>query len=233
MDLKETTSITDIVNQNVEATRVLEGLAIEYWSDGHLTISEVALLAGCKVETLMDEFKIHLRKRILDPWRLDEMGLTGICRYLRNRHHSYAQGTILLLNRKLRHICNAYGSVYPELQEIEGLFRELAENLLIHIEEEEQKIFPLFADLDNSKDKSFDDEDKDRIASMFTDLSRGLLAVNRLFNEISHLSNTFSVPFEGDQIFHLVYSTLKEFAQDHHLHMYVENHLVLGKIKEL
>jgi len=232
MDLKETTSIRDIINQNIEATRVLERLRIDYWNNCNLTVSELARKTDCKVESLMDEFKIHLRKRILDPWRLDELGFTELCKYLINRHHCYARETIFLLNRKIKQICDFHGSEYPELHKIVGLFREIAENLTTHIEEEEGKILPVIADLDNTTDLEIEEVNTDRIASSLADFSKGLLNVNSLFNEIAHLSMSFSVPVKVDQTFNLVYSTLKEFEQDHHLHIYVETHVLLRKIKD-
>ena len=233
MDLKEATCIRDIVNQNIEVTRVLEGLSIEYWNNCNLTLAEVAQKTGSNVETLIDDFKIHLRKRILDPWRLEELGFAELCMYMTNRHHCYAKETITFLDRKLQQSCNVHGSEYPELHKIVRLFREVAENLATHILEEERMIFPMIMDLNNATDKRIIEINENRIVTMLTDISNGLLKINNLFNEISHLSKSFSVPLRGDQTFSLACTTLKEFEHDHHLHIYVEKHVLLKKIKDL
>ena len=71
---------------------------------------------------------------------LDSKVLTEI---LIQKHHNYVRRTLPVLTAYLDKVSRVHGQSHPELITINSLFRTMGSNLLEHIEEEEQTVFPI------------------------------------------------------------------------------------------
>ncbi|CAG0940996.1 partial Iron-sulfur cluster repair protein YtfE, partial [Candidatus Brocadiaceae bacterium] len=55
----------------------------------------------------------------------------------------------------------------------------------------------------------------------------------RLMGEINKLTNTYSPPADACGTFKVLYAELKEFEQDLHMHIHLENNILFPKAAEL
>ncbi|MDV7399314.1 hemerythrin domain-containing protein, partial [Arthrospira platensis SPKY1] len=65
-----------------------------------------------------------------------------LCDYIEKTHHRYVADSIPALHQYLDKVTLVHGGRHPELLEVFQLFREVAEELLSHMEKEEVILFP-------------------------------------------------------------------------------------------
>lgn len=78
-----------------------------------------------------------------DEWR----NLGDLVRHIIDTHHRYVRQAVPALTAQLRRLVNTYGHGHPELHSIRQTFTQLGEELLTHMEKEENILFPYIREL--------------------------------------------------------------------------------------
>lgn len=132
-------------------------------------------------------------------------------------------------------ICNAHGTSHPELFEIDSLFKESANDLILHMKKEELILFPYFKKLaaaTRNKEAIFSPQFgsvKSPIAMMHEEHDNEGVR----FRKIAALSHNYTVPKDGCNTYKVAYALLKEFEDDLHKHIHLENNILFKKGIEL
>ena len=155
--------------------------------------------------------------------------------YIEKKHHRYVQDKTLEIQPYLDKICRVHGEHHPELFEIKNEFNASAGELAAHMKKEELILFPFIRKMVKVKQENSNVEAanfgtvKNPIQMM---MDEHTVEGNR-FRRIEELSNNYTPPQDACNTYRVSFALLKEFEQDLHLHIHLENNILFPKAVEI
>lgn len=136
-----------IVTDNYAASEVFAKYDINYYSQGDRSLSAAARQAGIDPGTLVQELEAckDANKLPFASWPTDLL-----IDYVLKIHHRNIREKGPELLALVQKVSRVHGDRDPELREIESLFVESIEDLLSHLDKEEQVLFPYLLELDEA-----------------------------------------------------------------------------------
>jgi regulator of cell morphogenesis and NO signaling len=225
MTITEKSVIGQLVAEDYRMAEVFSKHHIDFCCKGGQTISEVCEkkdINSAALITALNDVKMQLAEGVIDykAWPLDLLA-----DYIEKKHHRYVEEKIPVLKRYLTKVSGVHGAAHPELIDIHGLFFATADALTIHMKREELVLFPYIRRLVTSQEKmpapGFGSV-QNPISVMKDDHD----AEGARFLRISELSGNYTPPPEACNTYRVTYALLREFEQDLHLHIHLENNIL-------
>ena len=227
-------SIAEIVNRNPGSVKIFERFKIDYCCNGKLNFEEACRRASVSEEEVLVQLNDIVSDTLMAPIRPQDWPLDFLANYIVQNHHTYVKKLIpeiLFLSGK---VSMAHGSRHPELSVIEQQFKVLSEDLEKHMYKEEVVLFPEVAMLvkQSSRKKKIEGiafRLKYPVEVMESDHENA----GQILAKIRELSADYALPPDACNSYSLLYSRLKEFEEDLHLHIHLENNILFPKTLEL
>jgi regulator of cell morphogenesis and NO signaling len=224
-------TIGSLVAANFKAASVFQKFGIDFCCNGNRTISEACASQNLDIEKVEQEILSVLaneEKSIIDynSWPIDLLA-----DYIEKTHHRYVTEKIPELNIYLSKLCKVHGERHPELLSIYKHFLASDEELTNHMKKEEKILFPFIRSMVKAENgQSKIDQPafrtvKNPIAMMMKEHD----AEGARFREISKLSNEYTAPADGCTTYKVAFAMLKEFEEDLHTHIHLENNILFPK----
>jgi len=231
MDLSRETTVKEIALSNPGARQILEDAGIDYCCGGEKSLRQACL----KANVVDSEILRRLRQNIdrVDPHEFEWMSapLAKLTQHIRERHHQYVRDSIPRVRSLLAKIREKHQSNHCELRDIEKLFGDVAREMLMHMQKEEQILFPYIDALeraskgDGAIEPPFFQTVKNPIYSMLKEHD----SVGDLMRQIRTASNGYKAPADGCASYQAAYQGLEEFEKDLHLHVHLENNVLFPR----
>ncbi len=167
--------------------------------------------------------------------RQDEWGLDFMIDYIVNTHHEYVRKMIPVLSAHTEKIASVHGERHPELIEIAKKFSVVYKELKQHMFKEEQILFPYIKQIVNAavNGTKFEPPYFGSVANPIKMMEiEHQNAGDELFG-IRDLSNNYSVPDDACNTYRICLLELKEFEEDLHKHIHLENNILFPKAIKL
>jgi len=231
MKIQEDQIIGELVAQDYRTASVFKKYDIDFCCQGNRTIGD-----ACASEQIDESSVVSDLNALLDAptgtttdyksWPLDLLA-----DYIEKKHHRYVVEKTLEIQPYLTKICSVHGGNHPELFEIKDHFNATAEALAQHMKKEELILFPYVrlmvqAQQDHSiwESAPFGSVQNPIDMMMEEHTTEG----DRL-RQIERLSNNYTPPVDACNTFMVAIALLKEFEQDLHLHIHLENNILFPK----
>lgn len=229
MGITKESIIGDVVSKDYKSASVFKNYGIDFCCNGNRTIADACADKNINSEDVINEINNALSDNSNQAgidyasWPLDLLA-----DYIEKKHHRYVDSKIEEILPYLQKIARVHGDRHPELLEVEQLFLASAKELTSHMRDEESVIFPKIRDLvSNSK---FDEESLDQpIATLMHQHDQE----GERFRRIEALTNQYTTPEDGCNTYRVTLAMLKEFEDDLHLHIHLENNILFPKAIEL
>lgn len=230
MNIDTRTSVGDIVKANFKTAQIFEKNNIDFCCGGGISLDEACKKSGINVEKLIPELAETMQLNDPDSRYIDELELNELCDYIEKRHHTYVSETIPFLQQKLQKLCDVHGENHSELYEVKALFDGAAENLSVHMKNEELILFPYVRKMVKSKNegKASKNEFGDAVNTI-DKMHEEHQTEGERFEKISKLTSSYTCPPDGCGTYQVTYQTLKEFENDLHRHIHLENNILFKK----
>ena len=226
--------IGDVVVQNFRTSKVFESLGLDFCCGGKKSIAEACREKGIDPEFVVSEVsKVESGSSAaahFEKWEAD-----FLADYIVNNHHSYVNSSISTIEHHLAKVIDAHGVKRPELSKIDENFFLLKEELLNHMAKEEKMLFPYIKKLNIAYKNTLE-----MSAAPFGSVLNPIKVMEdehtkagRLMGEISKLTNSYLPPEDACGTFKVLYAELREFEQDLHMHIHLENNILFPKAAEL
>jgi regulator of cell morphogenesis and NO signaling len=224
-------TIGSLVAANFKAASVFQKFGIDFCCNGNRTISEACAsqnLDNEKVEQEVLSVLASKEKSVIDynSWPIDLLA-----DYIEKTHHRYVTEKIPELNIYLNKLCKVHGERHPELLSIYKHFLASAEELTNHMKKEEKILFPFIRSMVNAENGQMEIDQpafitvKNPIAMMMKEHD----TEGGRFREISKLSNEYTAPTDACTTYKVAFAILKEFEEDLHTHIHLENNILFPK----
>lgn len=229
-------SIGEIVAADYRTAAVFHSYGIDFCCKGNRSLEEVCEERSVDLAVLMknlEEITSGKQENMIDYSSWDVLLLTD---YIERIHHAYVNQKTPVIQQFLEKICRVHGQKHPELFEIRSLFNESAGELAQHMKKEELILFPYIRNLYQESTG----QKKIRFTPGFGTIKKPILMMQEEHNtegerfaKIAALTQNYLPPEGACRTYCVTFAMLKEFEEDLHLHIHLENNILFPKSIEL
>ena len=218
MELKEKT-IGDYVAENFRTAAIFKKYGIDFCCRGGRTIE-----ATCEVKKLdpapIYEDLANVQKGLAPKEDFNSWDLPTLTEYIKEIYHDYIQEKSIYLLQFLDKLCRVHGDRNPELFKINELFTLSSQNLIVHLRDKEEKLFPFIIE-----NKGLTDDAQ----SLISKYQKVYQTEIERFREIAEVSSDYTPPEGACTTYRVAFQMLEEFDESLQLYIHLENNILFPK----
>ncbi len=215
----------NIVAKDFRAASVLSGAGLDFCCGGSKTLDAACMEKGIRTEDILEQLADLDNQPVIPGQNFNDWQPDFLSDYIVNAHHSYIRKTLPDLLFYTDKIMNVHGDRHPELKVVAGLFRRLGKELLAHLYREEEVLFPAIREAVKTKSP----EALKTIAGELPGMNDEHEFVGGTMDKINEITGGYRVPEDGCNTYAVTYRLLKEFEDDIHIHVHLENNILFPK----
>ncbi len=228
-------TVREIALEQPSSIRVFEHFGIDYCCGGRKPLAEACTAGNLEVDTVLAALEAAAKKPQVAIENWTDKSLGSLIAHIVARHHAFVKHELPRLALLAQKVVNRHGSRLAELPAIAAILTNLDEELTQHLAKEESILFPYVASLEQSL--SFGTAKPHgcfaSVASPIAMMTQEHDAAGTLMAEIRRLSGNFTTPQDACPTFHAFYDGLRDFEQDLHQHIHLENNILFPRAVEL
>ena len=222
-------NIGEIVTRDFRAAEIFKNAGIDFCCGGSQSLEQACREKNLD-SALLETALAKLENTTVDALHnFNEWNLDFLCDYIVNTHHKTVLKLLPQLTVYTQKIAQVHGAHHPELIAIANLFAKRNEELLQHLRNEEEVLFPAIKEL--LKNNSLNA--KATIISEITRMKGEHEFAGGAMDKINVLSDNYSVPTDGCSTYQVAYKLLEQFEDDLHIHVHLENNILYPKALKL
>ncbi|GAB6191344.1 iron-sulfur cluster repair di-iron protein [Desulfocastanea catecholica] len=228
-------SIGEIVAEDYRTAQVFENHGIDYCCGGN-----VSLQAGCREKgidpaIIAEEIEAVKKDQIDRSQDYTSWDLSFLIDYIINVHHTYIKENTGPITGYTRKIASVHGAHHPEVIEIASIFDKIAGDLMDHLKTEEEEFFPALKRIEaaGKAGSAPSADDTEKVRNSLENLVQEHEVVGDAVHKIRHLAKGYAIPDDVCNTFTVTYQKLKEFEDDLHKHVHLENNILFLKAMQL
>ncbi len=228
-------TIGEIVAADFRSAKVFEQHGIDFCCGGQVALATACAEKGINLAAITSELAAVQREPVERSLNYSSWTLPFLADYIVNTHHTWLKENDGQIAAYAAKIAGVHGAHHPEVIGIATLFDTIATDMTAHLKEEEDVFFPALkrADADRTAGRAPDEHDREIIRESLVRLHREHEEIGEAVHTIRHLSNDYAIPDDACNTFMLTYQKLKEFEDDLHKHVHLENNILFPKASEL
>jgi len=228
-------TIGEIVAADFRTARVFENNGIDFCCGGKITLRAVCEEKGLDLARISSELEAMQDEPAERSQNYSSWALPFLADYIVNTHHLYLKENDEQIAAYSRKIADVHGAHHPEVIRIAAIFDKIASDMADHLKEEEEVFFPAIKRVDAARisGNTPDEKDRETIRVSLVRLHREHEEIGDAVHTIRHLSKDYAIPGGVCTTFMLTYRKLKEFEDDLHKHVHLENNILFPKAAEL
>lgn len=235
MKITKETIVGELVAQDYRAASVFKKHGIDFCCNGNRSIGEACEKRKVEIDSFMQTLEQALQEENNVSLDYNSWPLDLLADYIEKKHHRYVQDKTLEIKPFLDKVCRVHGAEHPELLEINKLFTESTGELAMHMKKEELVLFPFIKKMVSiSQDKTaFESPHFGTIQNPVNMMMDEHDVEGSRFRKIAELSDNYTPPADACNTYRVTFALLKEFEEDLHLHIHLENNLLFPKAIEM
>ena len=235
MNFSGKTKVKEIALANPGARQVLETAGVDYCCGGGKSLHEACTGAGVSEQELLKRLRELSQQANAEDANWVAAPLAELTRHIREKHHRYVREAIARIRPLLEKVKARHGENHREIAEIERLFLEVGREMIMHMQKEEQILFPyidaveLSAKSNGALEPPFFQTVQNPIYAMMKEHD----AAGDLVKQIRQASANYQVPADACTSYTALYQDLRDFEADLHQHVHLENNILFPRAVEL
>ena len=226
-------TVRELALEKPGATRVFERLGIDYCCNGRQTLEQACRAASLRVNEVLEALEFAPSSGQASPKDRDwqTAPLAELIAHIKNTHHQYTREELARLGPLFDKVCSVHGERHPELLQLRGIFRGLAQELTTHLMKEEMVLFPYIERLEESVIQR-----EPILPPPFGTLRNPVAmmehehdAAGNALRALRASSNGYAPPPDACVSYQTLYKTLAEFEADLHQHIHLENNILFPR----
>lgn len=229
------TTIGEIVAADYRTAKVFEAHGIDFCCGGKVALSTICQEKAVDPAVLLREIETARSEQIDRSQNYAAWELPFLADYIVNTHHVYLKENDGQIAAYARKTAEAHGARHPEAIEIADIFAKIAADMEAHLREEEEVFFPAVkrADAARKAGAAPTPADREVIKTSLAELGREHEEIGDAVHTIRRLSKEYAIPDDVCNTFMVAYQRLKEFEDDLHKHVHLENNILFPKAAQL
>jgi regulator of cell morphogenesis and NO signaling len=218
-------SIGELVANDFRAAAIFKQGGIDFCCGGKMSLEQACAEKNLNLDQFISKLNDLKNEPTAPSQNFKDWDLAFLCDYIVNTHHQYVLKTLPQLVSYTQKIASVHGQNHPELIEIGELFGKINAELLQHLKNEEEVLFPAIKQALKSNSKTA----KETIVSEIKRMTGEHEFAGGAMDEINKLSNSYFLPVDACNTFSVTYKLLEQFEDDLHIHVHLENNILYPK----
>jgi regulator of cell morphogenesis and NO signaling len=235
MNFTAETKVKEIAVANPGATQILEKAGVDYCCGGNKSLHDACTHAGIST----DEILARLAENKADVGPADSNWVSAplgdLTEHIREKHHRYVREAIrryLALSAK---VTAKHAGSHAELRDIQNLFIQVGREMTMHMQKEEQILFPYIEALERAAngeaavEPPFFQTVRNPVHAMMEEHD----VAGALVSQIREASSAYKPPADACASYQALYRDLQEFEADLHQHVHLENNILFPRAVDI
>lgn len=234
MNITKDTIIGALVAQDYRTASVFKNSKIDFCCNGNRTIEDACIQNDLDSETLITQLKAVANQTQDSGIDYNAWPLDLLVDYVEKKHHRYVETKIQEITPFLEKVVRVHGDRHPELAEVEQLFKASAGELTQHMKKEEMILFPFIRKMVEAKNTGT------AVQASFGTVQNPIRMMmhehdgeGERFRKIAALTDNYTPPADACNTYKVTFALIKEFEEDLHLHIHLENNILFPKSLEM
>jgi regulator of cell morphogenesis and NO signaling len=225
----------DFVNDDFRAATVFERFGLDYCCHGHQSLEDAARARGVPVAAVIDALSAlgapTPDSQVPAAWS----DLANLTRHIVDHHHRYVRTAIPTLNTQLDKLVSRHGERHAELSQVRLTFRQLGDELLTHLDKEENLLFPHLDEMAaaNRDGQPLPPGPFATALHPIRVMEADHTLAGDLVQHLRQLTGNFVPPADACTTYRGCYAELAHFEADLHRHIHLENNVLFPRALEL
>ncbi len=222
-------TIGGIVANDFRAAALFKNVGIDFCCGGNKSLSVACKEKGTDLSALAQQIDALAQTPVSGAMNFKEWELGFLSDFIMNTHHKFVLKTLPELVFYTQKIANVHGDHHAELIEVASLFTKINEELLQHLKNEEEVLFPAIKEAE----KNASSEVKTTIVSEITRMQGEHEFAGGAMDKINVLTNNYFIPDDACNTYRVSLKLLEQFEDDLHIHVHLENNILYPKALKL
>lgn len=231
MEIKKDQNIGQLVAKDYRTASVFKKYGIDFCCQGNRTINDACAEKEVGVEHVLHDLNAMDSASSSAGIDFKSWPLDLLTDYIEKTHHRYVEYKSPELISYFEKICEVHGKNHPELFKIFKLIHQTVGNLTQHMKKEELILFPFIRKMETAKRSGavLGNPSFGSIENPINEMESEHSAEGDRFRDIESLSNNYTPPEDACNTYRVAFAMLKEFQDDLHLHIHLENNILFPK----
>ena len=221
--------------ENYKTAAIFKRYRIDFCCNGNRTIADATKSKEIDEEKLLSELNEVMAEKVQGEIDFKAFPIDLLADYVEKTHHRYIEQRIPEITPFLSKVARVHGANHPELLEVEQLFTETAQDLAAHVKKEELMLFPYIRQMvkSNMGDKKRPKTALGSATEYIEQMEEEHDAEGERFRRISELTDNYTPPADACRTYMVTFDMLREFEEDLHRHIHIENNILFPKSMEM
>ena len=234
MNFNSKTTAKEIALSDPSARHILDDAGIDYCCNGEQSLQEACLASRVSEAEILSRLRQSGERLTSGESEWVSAPLAELTKHIRECHHQYVRDSIPRLSALLAKIRVKHGISHPELDEIGRLFGNVAREMLMHMQKEEQILFPFIDALERAANGNGKIE-----PPFFQTVKNPIQVMMKEHDSAGQLMREIRIASKGYQAsgsctsYQAAYQGLEEFEKNLHLHVHLENNILFPRALKL
>ncbi len=231
MEITPETTIGEIVADDFRTAALFTTLGIDFCCKGDRTVQQVCEKKAIEPSVILSQVKQVVSasggtSADFRTWPEDMLA-----DYIIRKHHTYVEEKIPIILQYLNKLCRVHGERHPELFEINMLFIGSAGDLASHMKKEELVLFPFVRKMVKAREAATVPgiPHFNTVLNPVEMMKEEHTAEGERFEHIARLTNNYTPPADACSTYKVTFAMLKEFEEDLHTHIHLENNILFPR----
>jgi len=221
--------IGDIVASDFRAAEIFKNAGIDFCCGGKKNLDDACQEKTIDPLEIVKQLKELENTPVNQTQNFNEWDLGFLTDYIVQTHHKYVLKSLPDLVIYTKKISSVHGSHHPELIRVADLIDHINIELLKHLQNEEVVLFPAIKEVIKTNSSNA----KEIIKSEITRMKGEHEFVGSTMDNIREITNNYLVPEDGCNSYRVAFKLLKQFEDDLHIHVHLENNILYPKALNL
>ncbi len=235
--INKTDSITigEIVAENYNAAGVFRKYGMDFCCGGGITLSKACEKRNVNADELIHELEklgngVSGNNENYLAWEPEYL-----IEHIIETHHRFVRNKVDEISAYAEKVARVHGERHPENVEINRTFKDLAREMMDHMEDEEKTVFPLINSISTKRKSggSVGSDEVNELTGQLQLMEDDHEGAGGLMEMIRQQSNDFTPPAGACATYRILYQNLKGFEEDLHRHVHLENNILFKKAEKL
>ena len=226
-----TQTVREIALDQPQSIRVFEQFGIDYCCGGRKPLAEACADRQLAVDEVVAALESAANSAAPLPVDWSQATLGVLIEHIVATHHAYVKRELPRLAELAQKVVKRHGETQAHLLAMQSLLVLLDDELIHHLGKEEHVLFPYIAKLEGAllaggpHPEACFGTIEHPIAMMTSEHE----AAGTMLAELRRLSDNYATPVGACPTYHAYYDGLKEFEQDLHQHIHLENNILFPR----
>lgn len=219
----------DIVTQLPSASRIFKEYRIDFCCGGNRPIGEVLEEKNLNAEEILNVLNtMYADTRNVPTTGQDwtKASYSYLVDHIISKHHAYLKNVLPELGGYVTKVYRVHGQRHPELATLYKQYHNLKIELEEHMIHEEDQLFPLVGQYENSQDPVL----LAQVLELNEQMEQEHDVAGDHLKEIRRCTGDFTVPEDACTTYRLTYLKLAELEDDLFQHIHLENNILFPRL---